>query len=202
MIVQRIPVILASKSPRRVELLKKLGVSFEVIKPNIAEKIQKCSKSPQKIVICLAKKKALSVVKKIKNIKKPRLIIGADTIVVAGNKIFGKPKNQKEAEKMLFSLIGTTHYVYTGVAIVKYPEMKIYTTYSRSKIIMRDDISKKAIISLARKHKDKAGSYAVQEKNDRLVKKVVGDYYTVVGLPIYKIERYFNRIRLLKNIKS
>jgi predicted house-cleaning NTP pyrophosphatase (Maf/HAM1 superfamily) len=67
---------------------------------------------------------------------------------------------------------------------------------------MRDDISKKAIISLARKHKDKAGSYAVQEKNDRLVKKVVGDYYTVVGLPIYKIERYFNRIRLLKNIKS
>jgi septum formation protein len=202
MIVQRIPVILASKSPRRVELLKKLGVSFEVIKPNIAEKIQKCSKSPQKIVIRLAKKKALSVVKKIKNIKKPRLIIGADTIVVAGNKIFGKPKNQKEAEKMLFSLIGTTHYVYTGVAIVKYPEMKIYTTYSRSKIIMRDDISKKAIISLARKHKDKAGSYAVQEKNDRLVKKVVGDYYTVVGLPIYKIERYFNRIRLLKNIKS
>jgi septum formation protein len=202
MIVQRIPVILASKSPRRVELLKKLGVSFEVIKPNIAEKIQKCSKPPQKVVIRLAKKKALSVVKKIKNIKKPRLIIGADTIVVAGNKIFGKPKNQKEAEKMLFSLIGTTHYVYTGVAIVKYPEMKIYTTYSRSKIIMRDDIPKKAIISLARKHKDKAGSYAVQEKNDRLVEKVVGDYYTVVGLPIYKIERYFNRIRLLKNIKS
>jgi len=200
MTMQKFPIILASKSPRRAELLKALGVSFEVIKPNVSEKMSNYHKCPHKIVTHLAKRKALSVIRKIrsKNIKNSRLVIGADTIVVLGHKIFGKPKNLKEAKKMLSSLIGTTHYVYTGIAIIKYPEMKIYTTYSRSKVIMRSNVSIRTIAAFAQKHMDKAGSYAVQEKNDRIVKKIIGDYYTVVGLPLYKIKTYFKQVHLLK----
>ena len=202
---QRIPVILASGSPRRKELLLQLGVSLEIIVPRVAEKTS--STEPAQIVCSLAQRKARAVAERLTRnnnlpVRSRCLIIAADTIVVLDNKILGKPINKKDAERMLLSLRGTVHYVYSGLAIISYPEKKIFTTYSRTKVKIRAQLSPRMISRLARKHLDKAGAYAVQEHQYRLVEKIWGDYYTVVGLPVPKLRQYFRKINFFSPAAS
>ena len=183
-----VPVILASSSPRRIELLKQCGLKCKILPSNIKEDTK--FKKPLNIVKDLAFKKAVFVAKKLKE----GIVIGADTIVVFKGKIIGKPKSNKDSHRILSMLNGTFHRVYSGVAIIDAKTLKSEVGYEVSRVKMRK-LSKDEINNFAGKHMDKAGAYAVQEQNDAFVDKIEGDYYNVVGLPLKKLAI------LLKNFK-
>lgn len=177
-------IILASASPRRKEILKSLGIRFSVIFPSIKE--SSSFKRPHLIVKDLARKKALAVAKKLYAAAQDvqnTIIIAADTLVVYRDLIIGKPKSYKHAIKILLKLSGTRHRVYTGLAILDLASRKLLCDYEVSVIKMRK-LSLQEIKMVSKRHLDKAGAYAVQEKNDAFVEKIEGDYFNVVGLPV------------------
>lgn len=174
--------ILASSSPQRKKILKAAGYKFSVVLPKIFEETS--CKKPSQIVKSLALKKA-------KAVKKKGIIIGADTIVVLRGKIIGKPKNENEAEKILKKLSGSTHYVYTGIAILDTDTGKPArrrVDCEKTQVTFRK-LTEEDIKSVCRRHLDKAGGYAIQEKGDSFVKSIKGDYLNVVGFPLKKFKR-------------
>jgi septum formation protein len=176
-------IILASSSPRRKELLKKLGITFKITPSNIEEKITE-GIPPEQLAKRLAYKKAKAVADKIKS----GLVIGADTIVVVKGRIIGKPTSFEDAQNMLKLLSDTAHKVITGIAIIDAKTKRSSICYETSTVKIRR-IKKKDIERLARLHLDKAGSYAAQEDNDALIEKVDGNFCNVVGLPIKKLKK-------------
>ncbi len=186
-------IILASKSPRRKQLLRHLKFKFKTYESNIDEKKYRFG-YPSLIVKRLSYLKAKAVSKFVKN----KIIIGCDTIVVLGRgnkrKIISKPKNKKDAIKILLTLSGTTHYVYTGVTIIDQNRKKILVDYEKSRVKLRR-LSLKEIKQIAGKHLDKAGAYAIQENNDRFVENLEGSYTNVVGFPV---ERFKEMIKHLE----
>ena len=181
-------IILASRSPRRIELLKKWGLNFQVIPSNIKEKIT--HKRPFSIVKSLAYQKA----KDIKQQNPKSIVIGADTIVVLNGKIVGKPRNKKHSIQILNELNGSLHRVYTGVAILT--DNKEVVLYDVAKVKMQK-LPKEKLKTLFGKHMDKAGAYAVQDKDDCFVKKIYGDYYTVVGMPYIKLKKELKKFKIV-----
>ncbi len=179
-------VILASASPRRSGLLKDWGLKFKVIPSRVGEETKQ--KSPRAIVKELALRKALSVAGQAKS----GIVIGADTIVVYGGEIIGKPTDEKHAEKILSKLNGTYHRVYSGVAVVDAATDRKAVDYEVSRVKMRR-IPGSEVARLSKKHLDKAGAYAIQEKSDAFVEKIEGDYYNVVGLPYGKLKKALSR---------
>lgn len=179
-------IILASASPRRQQLLKDLGIRY-ILHPSHINEHTKYSR-PSAIVLDLAKRKALATAK----LYKEGIVIGADTIVVLKGEIIGKPRHEKDAEKILGKLSGTFHRVYTGIALADAATKKVEAAYEMSRVKMRK-IGKEKLGVLSRKHLDKAGAYAVQEPEDAFVEKIVGDYYNVVGLPIKLLCRMLNK---------
>lgn len=172
-------IILASNSARRIEILSKLGFKFKVVSHRFNEPEVKNHTCPEKFVEQVAIEKAKSVAEKYKDY----IIISADTIVVLGNEIIGKPKDKNDAVRILSKLANTRHKVYTGVCLY-YPEKKLIVSGVEKSVVYTKKLSSKQIQNMAGKHLDKAGAYAVQEKNDMFVKKIVGDYYNVVGFPV------------------
>lgn len=171
--------ILASESARRIEILSMLGFRFKVCKHKFNEPKVRNHPRPDKFVENLAISKAKSVADEYKN----KIIVAADTIVVLNKQIIGKPKDVDDAINILKKLSGTKHEVYTGVCIY-YPAMKILTSGVEVSTVYTNKLSVDEIKRIAPKHLDKAGAYAVQEKGDRFVKKIIGDYYNVVGFPV------------------
>lgn len=180
-------VILASASPRRKELLDQMGVAHEVVLSEVDEG-QIESMPPGQYVEALAQLKAQAVAKDLIGIENNALIIGADTIVVLGEQILGKPKNPLDAEKMLSILSGKMHVVYTGVSLVNMAKEQVESFTVKSKIYMKE-MSKEEIKNyvLTKEPLDKAGSYGIQGKGGVFVEKIEGDYFTVVGLPIAEL---------------
>ena len=184
-------IILASNSPRRKELLKKVNLNFDVVVSNIEED-ENYNLTPQEYAKHLSFLKANSVYKKTKG-----LVIGADTIVCIDNEILGKPKNLEDAKKTLKKLSNKTHSVITGFTIIC--EDKIICDYEETKVVFNnlsdiliDDYVKTGLPL------DKAGSYGIQDGYN-LVKEIVGDYDNVVGLPTNKILKYISE--LIWNLK-
>lgn len=176
-------IVLASKSPRRRKMLKELGIKYSLWHGEADESVDKEYK-PHTLVKLLAKRKALAALSDIKS--KDTLIISADTVVVLGNKILGKPKNDDDARNMLRSMSGTSHYVYSGVAAIL--NGKIVCDYEKTQIKFRDISDREIERYLATgEHRDKAGSYGIQEKGGYFVEKVNGDINNVVGLPVLKL---------------
>ena len=180
-------IILASLSPRRIELLKKWGLKFSVIPSNIDENHN--LKRPSSIVKYLSYKKAENV--KEQNPKS--VVIGSDTIVVLNGKILGKPRNKKHSIQIIKELNGSLHKVYTGVSILSDNKQTVFydVAHVRMKKLPYEQLKK-----MFGKHMDKAGSYAVQDKNDSFVKKIYGDYYTVVGLPYIKLKKELKQFNI------
>ncbi len=172
-------IILASESPRRKELLRKTGLKFTVDPSNYEEKINE-KLSADKLAKLLSFKKAQTIVPKYKN----ALIIAADTLVVIGNKTFGKPDSEEKAKEMLRILSGKMHYVITGFTIYDTGKNKFITKFVKSRVyfnkISKQDINK--YVSL-KKPFDKGGGYGIQELPKTFIKKVKGDYANVIGLP-------------------
>jgi len=183
--------ILCSNSKRRQELIKLLKKPFIVYPVKINENIK--TNTPEGLVKKLALIKAIEGAKKFST----GISIGADTIVVSNkNEIICKPKNLSDAFKILKKLNGTWHKVLTGIALINCSNGKTIVDYQISRVKMRKlkDIQIKI---LAKKHLDKAGAYAVQEKNDKVIEKIIGDYYNVVGFPIKKLSVLIKKICLL-----
>ena len=187
-------IILASQSPRRAEILRMIGVNFKVEPSNIYEQInQKIDQN--KIAINISKAKAEKISHKYPNIT----IIGADTIVVFNEKVFGKPKNKSESRKMLKALSGNCHKVITGVTIMN-EELGVLKTFSETTKVFVQKIPIKQIELYVNNYNtlDKAGSYGIQEWFSVWIKKINGCYYNVMGLPISKLHRYLVEIEKIK----
>ena len=183
-------IILASQSPRRAEILRMIGVNFKVESSNIYEDInQKIEQN--EIAINISKAKAEKISQKYPNIT----IIGADTIVVFNEKIFGKPKNKSESRKMLKALSGNCHKVITGVTIMN-EELGFLQTFSETTKVFVQKIPTKQIEFYVNNYNtlDKAGSYGIQEWFSVWIKKINGCYYNIMGLPVSKLHRYLVEI--------
>ena len=186
-------IILASGSPRRIQLLKEWGVTYTV-RPSGADE-ETALVRPSAIVTCLALRKAVSVAKETGE----GLVIGADTIVVLKGEIIGKPVDPADALRILRNLNGSWHRVYTGIAVVDAATGTSRVDYEVSRVKMRR-FSEQELSLLAGKHMDKAGAYAVQEQDDAFVERIEGDYFNVVGLPYGTLQQLLLpfKIRLLK----
>jgi septum formation protein len=184
-----IPLILASTSPRRIDLMRQVGLEVEVKSPN-ADETPKLRERPERLVQRLSLAKAASMRVWAESNFEKSLIVAADTIVVApgGKKILGKPRDVKEAKSMLKLLAGKTHLVLTGYCLLsvsrKDKDRRIVRVV-RSKVKMRP-LSAEVIEKYVQTGEpmDKAGSYAAQGLGVALVEGIHGSYTNVVGLPI------------------
>ena len=179
-------IILASKSPRRKELLDELNLDYEIIVSNEEEKFDQ-TLSIKEQVKSVAKQKAKHV---FDNTQGNRVVIGADTIVVKNNEIFGKPKDKKDAIDMLNKLKDSRHTVYTALCVLceNNGNMKEYTDVDLTDVYFRN-ISDEDILAWVDSGMgmDKAGSYAIQGGFAIHVDRINGNYTTVMGLPIHKL---------------
>ena len=173
-------IILASGSPRRQELLKKLCDDFKIEICN--EEEIKSAESPKDLAVQNAKLKAEFVAKKY-----PRdTVIGADTIVVLDGKIFGKPEGERGAFEMLKKLSGKKHEVITGLAIVS--NGKTFSTFETTEVYFGDMTDAEILEYVATGEPlDKSGSYALQGGAAKYIEKIFGDWSNVVGLPLYRL---------------
>ncbi len=187
----KMEIILASRSPRRRELLKKIIKDFKVIPSNVEEKDIK-EKDPIILAIKIATLKAKDVGRKFPQ----SLVIGADTVVALRDKILGKPKNEDEARDMLYSLSGTKHKVVTALALYQKSRKKLLTGYEVTSVKFKNltpaEIEEYLNTS---DYKDKAGSYAVQKVKDKFVEKIEGEYENVVGLPLRKLTQLLEEFK-------
>ena len=173
-------IILASASPRRAELLKKLCNDF-IIDASDAKEIQ-FADSPKELAVRNAKIKAESVAQK----HAEDIIIGADTIVVFERKIFGKPDGEDDAKKMLRSLAGKKHEAITGLAIVT--NGKTFMTAETTEVFFGEMTDEEISDYVATGEPlDKSGSYALQGGAAKFIEKINGDWSNVVGLPLYRL---------------
>ncbi len=172
--------ILASRSPRRRDILSGLGYVFG-IEPSDADEILDDSLPISKAVEKIAHDKAENVFYRHPD----AAILGADTVVVLDGNVFGKPESEEAARKMLKSLSGTTHQVYTGVCLIAPGFDKV--SHARTNVTFRD-LSDQEIDDYVRSGKwmDKAGAYGIQETD--FVSRIEGSYTNVVGLPIRTVE--------------
>lgn len=176
-------IILASASPRRKELLSTAGIEFTVKVADVEEKIDD-GLTPAEVVRSLALQKAQAVADK----NPEAIVIGADTIVVLDDVILGKPQSEENAVEMLTSLSGRSHTVYTGVALIKGDKVRNFCEATQVEFY---DLTKEDIDSyVATKDcMDKAGAYGIQTNGCVLIRKIDGDYFNVVGLPVSKVYR-------------
>lgn len=178
-------IVLASASPRRMQLLEQIGLKFRIKPCSINESMVIDNENPAEAVKKLAYLKA----KKVSESEKPELIvIGADTIVVHEGKILGKPADKDDAFKILKKLSSKEHLVYTGYCIMRRSDEKVISGYEETKVKFRG-ITDEEIIAYIETGEpmDKAGAYGIQNKGSIFVERIEGDYFNVVGLPIMKI---------------
>ncbi|MGW8443040.1 Maf family protein [Paenibacillus sp. S33] len=177
-------IILASTSPRRKELLAFLRLPFEVV-PSHADESTPESWTPQQIVETLAARKAEAVVNTATQSKEAGLVIGSDTIVVLDGSVLGKPADHADAVRMLTSLQGRTHRVYTGVACIHTGTGEMLVRHRQTEVTMKP-LSQEQIVAYVNtgEPSDKAGAYGIQGMGATLVESIQGCYFNVVGLPL------------------
>ena len=182
--------ILASKSPRRKELLKQIGIPFVVVVSD-AEEVSGNSWTPAALVVENAKRKAHAVAEKYPDSP----VLGADTIVSSEGKIFGKPKDKDEARKMLTALSGKMHEVTTGLALINRNEIR--TTSVTTKVFF-DTMTKADIDAYIATDEpmDKAGAYGIQGLGGVFVEHLQGSFTGVMGLPVYETAQLLKSLGL------
>ncbi len=176
-------VILASASPRRSELLRQLDLEFEVI-PSDATEIHHEQLTSGELSQINAYRKARAVSKRFPD----ALVIGMDTLVSLGTKLFGKPASRADAQRMLEDLQGFTHEVVTGVCLIHLRGHRQRIFADRTRVTFRS-LSPAEIAHYHSKINpmDKAGAYAIQDHGDEIVRKISGSFSNVVGLPLERL---------------
>lgn len=181
-------IVLASKSPRRSEILKNAGIDFTVRVADADETIPDGTK-PQDAVVFLAARKAMAVER-----AEDELVLGADTVVVLDNKVLGKPKDREDAYNMLRSLSGRVHSVFTGVCAIG---NGVSITFAEETKVEFLPLTDKEILNYIDSNEpyDKAGAYGIQGLASKFVRGIEGDYFNVVGLPISRTyEKIFTKL--------
>lgn len=187
--------ILASKSPRRAEILNMIGIDFKVIPSNIKEDFNN-DIMPQKIAEELSLEKA----KKISTEYPADIIIGADTLVVSNGQIFGKPKNKVESRLMLKALSDSSHKVITGITLIN-ENIGAIKTFNDTTEVFVSKISNSDVDYYIENFNtfDKSGGYGIQEWFSVWIKKINGCYYNVMGLPVSKFYKHLLEFEKLMN---
>ena len=182
--------ILASKSPRRIKILKMIGLDFDIAPSKLDEKI-KINLTGKPFAEYWSKEKA----KLISNQYPNSLVVGADTIVIFNNQILGKPRDRNDSKNMLTMLSGNMHQVITGVSLIC-KNKKISKTFSEStKVVLRKIPSDQIDFYINNYNtSDKAGSYGIQEWFSIWIEKINGCYYNVMGLPISRFHKEYSEI--------
>ena len=170
--------ILASGSPRRRELLSEAGLSFQIISPDVDE-LSGDGYSPRDLALTNARLKCMAV-----SVVRPEsMVIGADTVVTLGGKIYGKPLDLKEAAQNLRNFSGRIHEVLTGVVLscgdqrAEFVSTSFVKFRELNELDIEDYLSKVYVL-------DKAGGYAAQEHRELIIEKFEGDYQNIIGLPV------------------
>jgi len=177
--------VLASSSPRRRYLLRLVQIKHRVMSPAVNEK-DHAHEDPVRHVLRLASLKAHSVLPRVKR----GTILGADTIVVHGGDILGKPRSEREARRMLRRLAGEWHTVFTGIAVLDAETGLEAVGYERSEVKIRKmTLAEIAAYVATGEPMDKAGSYGIQGYGAGIVESIRGCYFNVVGLPIIRLVR-------------
>ena len=173
-------IILASASPRRKEIVEKTGLKFKVYESDYKEELDLGLK-PHALARFFSSEKARDVARRHRN----ALVIAADTIVVLRGRLFGKPRNEEQAKEMLKALSGKAHSVITGFTIIDMAGKKEISRSVESKVFFKR-LSEDEIETYIRSGEplDKAGAYGVQGLGAILVKRIEGDFFNVVGLPL------------------
>jgi septum formation protein len=173
-------IILASASPRRKELLEKTGLKFKVDESGIEERVAE-GLTPHAVAKFLSREKARDVARRHKDC----LIISADTIVVLKGKVFGKPKNEGESKMMLNALSGRAHYVISGFTILDTLSGKEISKTVETKVFLKR-LDADEIDAYVRSGEPfgKAGAYGIQGLGSVMIRKIEGDFFNVVGLPL------------------
>lgn len=192
--------ILASASPRRAELLRSLQIPFEIDPPGIDESPLP-NEGPEALVIRLAKSKALATAQKNRgDLKTPTYVLGADTIVLLGGKILGKPANPDEAVRFLRDLSGKTHVVMTGFCLAQAPDRIVVGGASSSRVTFRHlSVAEIETYVNGGEPMDKAGAYAAQGEGKKLIGEIRGSVSNVIGLPTEELVPLFRKLGLFGN---
>lgn len=177
-------IILASRSPRRIALLKEMGKKFDVCPSQAPEDTR--YRRPHLKVADLSAKKALEVAQKYPQ----ALVIGADTLVFCQGEVIGKPKDKQDALRILKKLNGAWQSVYTGVTMIHLSSKTFVRAVAKTRCKARR-LPLAQLQEMAGKHMDKAGAYAVQDKDDQFIEKMQGSHTNVVGFPVELVTQMF-----------
>jgi len=183
------PIILASRSPRRIQLLRQIGLSFTSQESGVDEDIADGT-PPEEAVRKLSLEKARHVADRLRD----GIVIGADTVVVLEGKILGKPSSKEDAISMLSRLGGKTHTVFTGFALVDVESKRSYVDHEKTEVTFRR-LDKEEIEKYVESGSpmDKAGAYGIQDDYGAVfVERINGCFYTVVGFPLSKFHSALN----------
>jgi septum formation protein len=182
------PLILASASPRRAELLRLLGLEFNVVPSEVSELHQE-ELTAREMSQINAYRKARAVAKKLPD----ALVLSADTLVYLGTALFGKPESMERAFQMLEQLQGRTHHVVTAICLLHLRSHRQRIFAETTAVTFRPLNPVEIQRYLVRVNPlDKAGAYAIQEEGDLVVEKITGSYSNVVGLPVEKLREELN----------
>lgn len=187
---QKTKFILASASPRRVEILKTLGLDFEAAAPDIVEE-QLDGEAPADFVVRSARAKVDAVASRVES----GIVIGADTVVVIDGRPLGKPASPDDAREMLRLLSGRWHAVMTGVAVRDVEGAREVAEHDKTLVRFRDLTDDEIDAYVATEEPlDKAGAYAIQGRGMLFVEEIAGNYQNVVGLPAPLLQRLARRL--------
>ena len=178
-------VILASKSPRRVEILEKIVKEFEVVQSNFDENTIDFKGDVEKYVKDLSRNKAIEVSKRL---NEPSIVIAADTVVFQNGKVLEKPKSEEDAFSMLSSLSGNTHKVYSGICLINTYDDTVVTDCDCTEVKF-SELNPRQIRNYINSGEpmDKAGAYGIQGLGGAFVERIEGCYYNVMGLHLNKL---------------
>lgn len=176
-------IILASSSPRRIEMLKMLGLEFAIVPSDFKEEFS--GNQSKDLVVINALGKAKDVESKVSN---GPIIIAADTLVTIDNVVMGKPSSKEDAAYMLRKLSGRKHEVYTGICVIDTAKNLVIKDCVGTSVVFKD-LSDKEIDSYidSGEPMDKAGAYGIQGRGSLFIEKIEGCYYNVMGLPLNKL---------------
>ncbi|HUJ41521.1 MAG TPA: Maf family protein [Candidatus Acidoferrales bacterium] len=182
--------VLASASPRRAEILRSAGIPFRILPASVDESPRK-GESPARYAARLARAKALAATRHVRG---PAIILGADTVVVLGRKILGKPSSLAHARRMLRLLSGRTHRVLTAVALLRLApggrRMRLLSAVESTRVSFAR-LSPREIAAYVATGEPigKAGAYAIQGRAGKFITRIEGCYFNVVGLPLARLSR-------------
>ena len=187
--------ILASSSSRRKMLLENLGIDFEIVAPKSEEEIDS-KETPEKFVQRNSVYKALSV---SDNICEGYFALSADTVVVSGENVLGKPRDVTDAERMLKIISGATHNVITGFSIID-SDNEILNTEAVTTLVKVKELADWEIEGYIKTNEpmDKAGAYGIQGIGSFMIEEIKGSYTNVVGLPVTQVVNSLNKLKIIK----